>query len=109
MEDDELQCVLETKAFLNDAKEAGLTEDERNEIVDKLARDPEVGEKIQGAGGARKVRFKLGSKGKSGGVRVITFFSGRDIPVFLLSLFKKGERIDLTQAERNSLASWQGT
>jgi hypothetical protein len=34
---------------------------------------------------------------------VITFFSGDDIPVFLLDVFAKGEKIDLTQAEKNAL------
>ncbi|MGH6917800.1 MAG: type II toxin-antitoxin system RelE/ParE family toxin [Geminicoccaceae bacterium] len=43
-------------------------------------------------------------KGKSGGYRVITFYSGGDFPVFLLTVFAKGERADLSKAERNALA-----
>jgi hypothetical protein len=35
---------------------------------------------------------------------VITFYSGGDVPVFLLSVFAKGERADLSKAERNALA-----
>ena len=31
-----------------------------------------------------------GGKGKSGDYRVITFYSGDDIPVFLLNIFGKG-------------------
>ena len=42
-------------------------------------------------------------KGKSGGVRIITFYSGADIPVFLLNVFVKGDKVNLTQAERNAL------
>jgi hypothetical protein len=34
---------------------------------------------------------------------VITFYSGASLPVFLLTVFGKGEKIDLTQAERNEL------
>jgi hypothetical protein len=36
-------------------------------------------------------------------VRVITFFSGQQLPVFLLTVFGKNERSDLSQAERNGL------
>ena len=34
---------------------------------------------------------------------MITFFSGADVPVFLLNVFAKGDRVDLTQAERNAV------
>jgi len=34
---------------------------------------------------------------------VITFYSGQDIPVFLLNVFAKGDRVDLSQAERNEM------
>lgn len=49
------------------------------------------------------MRFAAKGKGKSGGVRVITFYSGDDIPVFLLNVFAKGDKVNLTQAERNDL------
>jgi len=60
---------------------------------------------IEGTGGARKVRFAGKSKGKSGGYRVITFFSGTDIPVFLLNIFAKNEKTDLAPKERRVLKS----
>jgi len=34
---------------------------------------------------------------------VITFYSGTDVAVFLLAVFARGDRVDLTQAERNAL------
>jgi hypothetical protein len=49
----------------------------------------------------RKIRFGGKGKGKSGGFRVISFYSGADIPVFLLNVFAKNEKTDLTKAERN--------
>jgi hypothetical protein len=98
-----MQSVVETPDYLADAKAAGITETERRAIVDKLAADPEAGDEIKGTGGARKVRFPGRGQGKRGGYRVITFYSGPDLPVFLLNVFAKGDRIDLTQAERNEL------
>lgn len=62
-----------------------------------------AGDVIPGTGGARKVRFAGRGKGASGGYRVITFYTGPDLPVFLITLFGKGERVDLTQAERNAI------
>ena len=35
--------------------------------------------------------------------RAITFYSGPDVPLFLLNVFAKGDRVDLSQAERNEL------
>jgi len=69
--------------------------------VDFIAANPDAGAEIRGTGGARKIRFAGKGKGKSGGYRVITFYSGSDIPVFLLNVFAKNEKTDLSQAERN--------
>jgi hypothetical protein len=58
---------------------------------------------MPGTGGARKMRFAAKGKGKSGGYRVITFYSGVEMPVYLLDIYAKGEKIDLTQDEKNTL------
>ena len=60
---------------------------------------------FQGTGGARKVRFAGRGKGKSG-YRLITLYSGGDVPVFLLTMFAKGERSDMSKAEHN--ATYEG-
>ena len=98
-----MQTVIETSEFLRRAKECGVTEEERAEIVDFIAANPMAGNEIKGTGGARKVRFARPGGGKSGGYRIITFYSGVDIPVFLLSMFAKNEKTDLTPKERNAL------
>jgi mRNA-degrading endonuclease RelE of RelBE toxin-antitoxin system len=59
--------------------------------------------KSEAQGGARKVRFSGHRKGKRSGYRVFTFYSGDDIPVFLLRIIAKNEKTDITQAERNEL------
>jgi hypothetical protein len=79
-----VQTVVETPAFLGDARSLGLSDAERLTIVTC----------------ARKVRFAGKGKGKSGGYRVITFFAGTNIPVFLLNIFAKNEKTDLTPRER---------
>jgi hypothetical protein len=86
-----------------------MTRRERFDLVSFIARDPEAGEVIQGTGGVRKVRFAGKRKDKSGGFRVITFFTGPNLPVFLLTVYAKDERENLTKAERNALAALTGT
>jgi hypothetical protein len=98
-----MQTVVETPGFLADARSARLSEEERVAIVTSIAAHPEAGKVIEGTGGARKVRFAGRGKGKSGGYRVITFFSGPDIPVFLLNVFAKNEKINLTAREQRVL------
>ncbi len=100
-----MQTVVETPFYLRKSKIAGLTEGERVGIVMHLAAHPAAGVEVIGTGGARKLRFAAKGKGKSGGYRVITFYSGADIPVFLLNVFAKNQKVELTQAERNELRS----
>lgn len=98
-----MQAVVETSDYLADAREAGLSDAERQVIIDYLAEHPAAGDLIPGTGGARKLRFAGRGKGKSGGYRVVTYFGGADIPVFLLAVFAKGDKVNLSQAERNAL------
>jgi hypothetical protein len=77
---------------------------ERNAIVDRLAADPTCGVVIPGSGGIRKVRFGFGGRGKSGGARIIYLFSGASLPVFVLAVFAKNEKANLSTAERNTMA-----
>ena len=100
-----MHTVCELKSFRRDAFEAGMTQEDIDGLVDFLSRAPTAGDEIPGAGGCRKLRVAGRGKGKSGGYRTITFYSGKSMPVFLLTVFSKGERSDLSQAERNSLAA----
>ncbi|WP_311732194.1 type II toxin-antitoxin system RelE/ParE family toxin [Vibrio ponticus] len=44
------------------------------------------------------------SGGKSSGVRVIYYYHNEDIPLFLLSLFGKNEKANLSKVECNVLS-----
>ncbi len=98
-----LHTVAETPGFARDAARAGMTEGEKAEPIRFLAANPEAGELMVGTGGARKLRWRRPGMGKSGGYRVITYFAGHAMPVFLLTLYTKGERANLSPAERNTL------
>ena len=81
-----------------------LSVTERLDIVNYLAAHPKAGDLMEGTGGIRKLRWGRGSQGKSGGVRVIYYFHNEAMPLYLLTLFAKNERANISKAERNELA-----
>lgn len=99
-----MHTVLLTPTFESDAEAAGLSDEEIQEIVVTIAADPLAGALMVGTGGVRKLRHGAHGKGKSGGVRSIHYFGGGDIPVFLLALYRKGDRDNLSPRERAYLA-----
>lgn len=99
-----MHTVIETRTFVVAAVAAGMTDEERERVVVEIAQNPRVGDLIKDTGGCRKVRVAGRGKGRSGGYRVISYFGGDDIPVFLLTVFSKGERANLSRVERNALS-----
>jgi hypothetical protein len=105
-----MQTVCELHSFRKAALASGMSEEDIVDLVNYLAENPGAGDEIQGTGGCRKLRFAIrgNNKGKSGGVRAITFFSGEALPVFLLTVFGKSQKVNLTKTERNALKQLTG-
>ncbi len=99
-----MQTVLTTSTFDRQAHVAGLSDDEVAAMAASIGAAPTSGDLIPGTGGARKLRFPRAGSGKSGGFRTIHYLGGEDVPVFLLALVDKGQRANLSKAERNELA-----
>jgi hypothetical protein len=91
-----LQTVVELDSFSKRAK-AIMTEAERERLVSFVAANPEAGVSLWG--GLRKVRFGREGGGKSGGYRTIYVFGGRSMPLFLLTVFAKNEKDNLSKTE----------
>lgn len=91
-----LQTVVELPEFLRRAKSI-MSDEERVELVNYLAENPEAGVSL--GGGLRKLRFARPGAGKSGGYRTIYVFGGTAIPLFLMSVFAKNEKANLTRVE----------
>ena len=94
--------VAETAVFLRQAG-ALWTEDEGFEFVDFIARNPEAGDLIPGSGGVRKVRWGRRGSGKRGGVRVIYFYHDPVMPLYLLMIYAKAQRDDLSPDARRTV------
>ena len=94
--------VVETPFFLR--KAAGLlAEEERLLLIAFVGANPETGDVIPESGGVRKVRWAARSRGKRGGFRVVYYFHSEAFPVFLLIVYSKSQKANLTKAERNEL------
>ena len=98
-----MHTVVETHEFTRQSKKLRMTDDEVNSIKLIVAQNPSAGSVIVGTGGARKVRIPLRGKGKSGGFRLVTFYSSVDYPVYLIDVYSKSEKANLSQAEKNSI------
>lgn len=92
--------IIEFPGFLSQVGNS-ISAAERDEFINFIARNPEVGDLIPGTGGVRKVRWGSKNKGKSGGVRVIYYFYDELAPVFLLTAYGKGEKENLTVSKRS--------
>ena len=97
-----LITVKETTIFTRRAEKL-LDQEDREELINFLARNPESGDEIEGTGGVRKLRFAAKGKGKSGGVRVIYYFYTDEIPLYALLLYGKNEQDDLTPDQRKAV------
>jgi len=76
-----------------------LTDDEYADLQNVLVENPERGGILKGGGGIRKLRHALPGRGKSGGVRVIYYWLRDDGQIFMLLIYPKSKKDDLTDRE----------
>jgi hypothetical protein len=98
-----LITLVELPEYIRDAGRL-LDEESQDEVKSFLSRNPQAGQIMQGTGGVRKLRWARQGSGKSGGVRVIYYFYNETMPLFLLNMFGKNEKANLSKAERNKMA-----
>ena len=98
-----LITVAETKLFQRKVGRL-LSEDERDELIAYLSIHANAGVIIKGTGGIRKLRWARSGQGKSGGIRVIYYFHSQEMPLYLLTLFGKNEKANISGEEKNMLS-----
>jgi hypothetical protein len=78
---------------------AYLADEEYRALQNHLIAHPGSGAIIKGSGGVRKIRWRSRGKGKSGGVRVIYYWALAEHHIFMLTLYGKSEKEDLSSAD----------
>ncbi len=91
-----MQTIVELPEFIKRSDKL-LNASEKFSVINYLAAHPASGDLMQGTGGIRKLRWSAHGKGKSGGVRIIYYFHNDSMPLFLLTLFGKGEKSNLSK------------
>jgi hypothetical protein len=95
--------LIETSTFTRQIT-ALLGDEEYGEFQSRIAENPELGALVRGGGGIRKVRVAIGSRGKSGGARVIYYWAVREDMILLLYAYRKSAAVDLTPRQVSQLA-----
>jgi mRNA-degrading endonuclease RelE of RelBE toxin-antitoxin system len=89
---------IETSVFTRSVL-ALLPDDEYSRLQDFLFKNPESGDLIKAGGGIRKLRYALPGRGKSGGVRVIYYWQKDFHKTYMLLIYPKNKKDDLTDGE----------
>lgn len=95
--------IAETEPFQKKSSKL-LSPEEREELITYLAEYPTAGVLIQGTNGVRKLRWARDGSGKSGGFRIIYYFHSDMMPLYLLAMFGKNEKANISAQEKNILA-----
>ena len=80
-----------------------LTQAERTAAELEIAVAPAAWPVIAGTGGARKARAARGGRGKSGGARIIYYVVTHRGVLYLLDIYAKSAKEDLSDAEKREI------
>jgi mRNA-degrading endonuclease RelE of RelBE toxin-antitoxin system len=83
-----------------------LSDDEYQKLQRTLLINPEKGVLIRGSGGLRKMQWKLGTHGKTGGIRVIYYWYVSEEQIYMLFVYPKNQQEDLTPTQLKFLKKW---
>jgi hypothetical protein len=92
-----------TKKFDREWNAVGLNDEDLRQLETFLLDNSEIGDIIVGTSGLRKLRWRLPHQGKSGSVRVLYLSYTFSEKLCMIDLFSKGEKVNLTDAEKNSI------
>jgi hypothetical protein len=76
-----------------------LSDDDYRGLQNELVEDPQRGDLIRGGGGIRKLRYALQGRGKSGGVRAIYYWVKDKDLIYMLVVYAKSKKDNLTDKE----------
>ena len=97
------KTFIQTDEFTRNWDELGLGDEDLRKLELELLKNPKSGSVIRGTGRLRKMRFAYRDKGKSGSVRVCYVDFVVQEAIYLITVYTKKEKDNLTAAERNNI------
>lgn len=94
---------IETPSFTKRWYALGFTDEDLAELQFFLLNNPDAGDMMVGTGGLRKVRYAFDGRGKSGSARVCYVDFAAFEKNYLIQVFSKDEKANLSDAEKNQL------
>ena len=98
--------IFRTKAFERSVRALGATDEELQALEAAIAADPDAGDVIRGLKGARKIRFAMAGKGKSGGGRAIYVVVRVREAVYLLLAYAKSAQAEISTVQRKAIKAF---
>ena len=92
-----------TEPFRKCWKAMGLSEDDLKKLEEILLENPQLGDVIEGTGGARKMRILIENRGKSGGGRVIYVDVFEKDKLYFLLAYPKNVQDNLTPDQKKQV------
>ena len=98
------RLFVHTEPFRRSWKAMGLGDDDLKRLENILLENPQMGDVIEGTGGARKLRFQLNdNRGKSGGGRVIYVDIFEKEKLYFLFAYPKNVQENLTDEQKKAI------
>lgn len=89
-------------------EDLGLSDNDLRELQEHLAVNPSAGRLIKNTGGVRKIRWALKNQGKSGGIRVLYIDFMFYEKIYLLTVYPKTKKENITEKEKKLIRKLVG-
>ena len=80
-----------------------MQDGEYRSFQNHLLQFPSAGALIQGSGGIRKIRWRVGGRGKRGGIRIIYYLADKHDQILMLYAYSKNKQENLTNGQLSIL------
>ena len=97
------RTFIQTQEFSNNWDRLGFDDDDLRKLEYEIMTKPEKYPVMRGTGGLRKARFAFENQGKSGGVRVCYVDFVVKETIYLITVYPKSEKDNLSQSEKNQI------
>lgn len=98
--------IFRTETFKRAIKRLKAAEADLAALERMIADDPTAGDVIIGTGGARKIRFSMGGKGKRGGGRAIYVAIVTKDRAYLITAYSKADQTDISEETRKAIRAF---